>query len=89
MYRIRWPFAQVFGRLGVPLVIKVYVRFDKEAGVFVGVSHDIPGLVVEAATLDDLLKEADGLIPAMLAAEHKTVASPVSTRLSYTAPLPC
>jgi hypothetical protein len=89
MYPISWPWARVLSRLGVPLVVKIYVRFDKDACVFVGGSHDIPGLVVEADTLDELVREAIDLIPDMLAAEHKKMGAPISTRLSYTAPLPC
>ncbi|MDE2469893.1 MAG: DUF1902 domain-containing protein [Bradyrhizobium sp.] len=89
MYPIRWPLAEAVGRLGIPLVIKIRVLFDAEANVFVGTSPDVPGLVVEADSLDDVMREARELIPCLLNAEHKRVISPVSTKLSFTNPLTC
>ncbi len=68
MYRASWPCARLLGRLGVPLEVKVFVHFDDEAGVFVGVSPDVAGLVVEAASLDEMAREVNDLVPAMLSA---------------------
>lgn len=40
--------------------------WDDEAGVWVGTSEDVPGLCVEAPTLEELTDAADGLIPELL-----------------------
>lgn len=89
MYRASWPYARLLGRLGVPLEVKVFVHFDVEAGVFVGVSPDVAGLVVEAGSLDELAKEVSDLVPAMLSTDQKAAGTVVATRLSYTAPVHC
>lgn len=89
MYRASWPCARLLGRLGVPIEVKVFVRFDKEAGVFVGVSPDVPGLVVEAGSLDEIAREVRDLVPAMLSAGQKTGGRIAATRLSYTDPVHC
>ena len=84
MYRLGWPGAQALGRLGIPLLVKVMVRFDREAHVFIGTSKDLPGLVVEAESLDDMVHEVRDLLPAMLEAEHFARHGNLTTRLSYT-----
>lgn len=66
-YRLGWPFGGIVAKFGVPVAIAVDVIRDHEAGVFVGTSSDVPGLVVEAATLEELLSEAQSLIPELLA----------------------
>ncbi len=65
-YRLGWPFGRMISRFGVPVAIAVDVIRDEEAGVFVGTSSDVQGLVVEAATLEELLSEAQALIPGLL-----------------------
>lgn len=57
MYRIGFPFWKQMARLGVPLKLRVNVILDDEAGVFVATSDDLRGLVCEAASMDDLVKE--------------------------------
>lgn len=44
----------------------VYALWDDEAGVWVGTSEDVPGLCLESPTLEDLMREAEGLIPELL-----------------------
>lgn len=39
---------------------------DDEAGVWVATSNDVPGLVAEADTVEDLLKKLRVLIPELL-----------------------
>jgi predicted RNase H-like HicB family nuclease len=58
MYRVGFPFWKVAARRGVPVLLRVEITRDEEAGVYVGRSHDLDGLVVEAATLDELRTEA-------------------------------
>jgi len=89
MYRLGWPLAQTIGRMGIPLLVKVRVMFDREAGVFVGTSRDLPGLVVEAETLDEMVREVRDLLPAMLEAEHWARHQNVAARVSYTDAIAC
>jgi len=89
MYRLGWPGARILGRFGVALEVKVFVRFDKEAGVFVGVSSDLPGLVIEAESLDEMAREVHEMVPALLNAQPARVRAPVAARLSYTDALAC
>ena len=44
----------------------VIARWDDEASVWVATSDDIPGLVTEAASLDDLLKRVIAVAPELL-----------------------
>lgn len=46
--------------------LMVTAQWDAEAGVWVATSDDIPGLVTEAATLDDLLKRVMAVAPELL-----------------------
>ena len=55
MYRVGKPFWRFFAKLGVPLIVRVEVLFDKEAGVYVATSPDLHGLVAEASTKDELI----------------------------------
>ncbi|MBN8492372.1 MAG: DUF1902 domain-containing protein [Burkholderiales bacterium] len=71
-YRYSWPFGQLLARIGVPTKIRVDVIRDQEAGVFVGTSEDVRGLVVEAETLDALVSEAMELIPELM---HESAAN--------------
>lgn len=45
--------------MGVPLKVRVNVIRDEEAGVFIATSDDLRGLVCEAATMDELVKEVE------------------------------
>jgi hypothetical protein len=57
-------------RLGVmtlkPHAVKLEVSFDTQAHVFIGVSKDIPGLIVESTTVQDVIIEANRLLPHLL-----------------------
>ena len=59
MYRIGFPFWKQAARLGVPLKMRINVMRDREAGVFVATSDDLPGLVCEAASMAELLVEVN------------------------------
>ncbi len=41
--------------------------WDEEAKIWIATSKDVPGLVVEAASLDELAKEVTSLVPQLLA----------------------
>ena len=45
-------------RLGVPLLVRIQVLYDREANVFIATSTDLAGLVVEASSLDELMFSA-------------------------------
>ncbi|MEN5338347.1 DUF1902 domain-containing protein [Brucella pseudintermedia] len=44
----------------------VTAQWDEEAGVWVATSDDIPGLVSEAKTIDDLVKRVVAVAPELL-----------------------
>lgn len=58
-YPAGWPLWRVAARSGMPIHIKVKVLFDSEAGVFVAYESTLPGLVAEAETVDQLIKNID------------------------------
>lgn len=66
MYRIGLPFWKHFARLGVPLNLRVDVLRDEEVGVFIATSRDLPGLVCEAKTMDELVGEVNSSINDLL-----------------------
>ncbi len=59
MYKIGYPFWRLAARLGVPLRMRVDVAYDAEAKVFVATSADLRGLVCEAHTIDELVKQVN------------------------------
>jgi len=51
------------------MAVKSYVvnaLWDAEAGVWVATSDDVPGLVAEAATFEELDREVRALVPELL-----------------------
>jgi hypothetical protein len=60
MYRVGFPGWKLAARLGVPLGIRVDVRFDKESHSYWAVSPDLDGLSVSGLTLDELRNEVRG-----------------------------
>lgn len=49
------------------MTILVRANRDAEAGVWVAESPDLPGLIVEAGTSEELLAKLDDLIPELVA----------------------
>ena len=47
-------------------ILNVQAQWDAEAGVWVASSDDVPGLVAEAASLDELFRELQSLVPELL-----------------------
>lgn len=66
MYRVSWPAARVLGRMGVKLSVVLDITHDSEAGVFIAVSKDVPGLVVEGDSVEQVMREARNLIPELM-----------------------
>jgi hypothetical protein len=67
MSRIGFPFWRRAALLGVPLKLRVDVARDHDANVFVATSDDLKGLVCEAASMDDLVKEVGLAMTELLA----------------------
>jgi predicted RNase H-like HicB family nuclease len=65
-YPLGWHFSGVAQKLGVPTGARINVIFDDDARVFVATSKDVKGLVVEADTIEQLMTEANELIPMLL-----------------------
>jgi hypothetical protein len=49
-----------------PLRAIIRVLWDSEVSVWVATSDDVPGLVVEASSFDDVVKEVRALAPELL-----------------------
>lgn len=58
MYRVGLPGWRLAARMGVPVRLRVNIRHDLEANVYVAESPDLDGLIVEAHTLDEIKSEA-------------------------------
>ena len=58
MYRVGFPGWKLAARLGVPVRLRVNIRQDLEANVYVAESPDLDGLIVEGHTLDEIKDEA-------------------------------
>lgn len=65
-YRLGWPLGHFLAKAGVPTLIRVNVIRDDDAAVFVGTSHDVPGLVLETSTLEEMLSEINATVPELL-----------------------
>lgn len=66
--------------MGIPLKLRINVVRDEEAGVFVATSNDLRGLVCEAATMDELIKELQSSTHELLSMQLPTepAAKPVT-----------
>lgn len=80
MYRVGYPFWRTLGGAGIPLTLRVQVMHDSEANVFVATSDDLRGLVCEASTLDELVKEVNTSIDELidLQLNHKHIHRPIT-----------
>jgi predicted RNase H-like HicB family nuclease len=62
-------------------VLNVWADWDAEARVWVAASDDVPGLVAEAASLDELFCELQTLIPELLALNGMKHGEPAAFQL--------
>jgi hypothetical protein len=60
---------------------EVTAVWDPEASVWVAESNDIPGLVAEADSMDQLVPELEKIIPALITENH--VKNPSGRRVDY------
>lgn len=85
MYRIGFPFWKfVAKRLG-RISFRIEVIYDRDEKVFVATSPDLNGFVVEAATTDELVREANDVIHMLIREQLKdgtTKVDPVYKNLS-------
>jgi predicted RNase H-like HicB family nuclease len=65
-YRVGFPFWKTAAKMGCSLKMIVCIHKDAEAGVYFAHSPDLRGLVVEAATLEELREEVRSAAPALL-----------------------
>lgn len=79
MYRVGFPFWKTVARRGFPLVLRVQIMRDEDAGVYVARSPDLDGLVVEASSLDELRLEALNAADVLLELALKVDQPPRST----------
>ena len=71
MYRVGFPGWKIAARFGVPLLVKIEVTHDKTAEVFVAISPDLAGLVVEAKTIGLLFPEVYDCVDMLLSEQLK------------------
>lgn len=88
-YRLGWPFGLIAARMGVPISIGVDVIHDREAGVYVGTSNDLRGLVVEGDTLDIVKNEAHAAILELMELNHNLVPADSVARIRFNDNLSC
>lgn len=72
MYRVGMFGWRAVARRGWPVRLRVEIRQDLEANVYVAESPDLPGLVVEGHTLDEIKAEALAAAAILLELELKT-----------------
>lgn len=71
-YPFHFPLAMLFVKIGFTISIRIEVMLDKDAGVYVATSKDVPGLVIEAESLDEMKKEVTEAIPTLLALNNNS-----------------
>ncbi len=57
-------------------LITMDILFDSDAQVYIATSKDVPGLVVEAETVEGVLEEADHCIPELLEINKHLIRKP-------------
>ena len=66
---------QLWAACGLPVSIYVDVAFDKDAGVYVAIGRHIRGLVIEAASLDDVKREIENVLAELLSVNYPALGS--------------
>lgn len=69
MYRVGFPGWKLAAKVGIPMLLRVEVMRDRDAGVFVAISPDLRGLVAEAKTADELVRAVYDCTDMLLEAE--------------------
>lgn len=71
MYRVGWPAWRLAARCGAPMLLRVDVAQDKDAGVLIATSPDLQGLVVEASSTEELMREVFHCVDMLMEEELK------------------
>jgi len=82
-YPFRFPFPVFFAKLGFNLTIKIEIYRDTEADVYIAVSDDVPGLVIEAESYTKLKAEVAEAIPNLLELKNNSNYQHTSADLIY------
>ena len=82
-YRVGLPLWKLAARAGIPLKMEVCIHRDDEAGVYMAHSDDLRGLVVEAATLDELRDEVRSAAQTLLEAALGGRRPPTTPQLRF------
>lgn len=48
------------------MTLEIYAEWDAEAGVWVATSEDVPGLIMEAASMDVLIERLQFIVPELM-----------------------
>jgi len=64
--RPTFPGWRLLARFGVPVEVRVAIKFDADAGVYYVAESDLRGLRVEAATMDEMQREILGAASELL-----------------------
>lgn len=59
----------------------VHAQWDETANVWVASSDDVPGLVTEAPTTEELIQKLKFMIPELMSLNNHTLAGPVPFEL--------
>lgn len=65
-YRIGFPFWKLAYRLGATLTFRVIIHKGEESSVYWCESPDLPGLVAEMPTIEELIKEVNSMAEELL-----------------------
>jgi predicted RNase H-like HicB family nuclease len=71
------------GDISMRKFLTIEVSWDEEAKVWVAESEDISGLVTEAATMEELQKKLDIMIPEMLEANSNFYQFDQNNKIPY------
>ena len=83
-YPLRYPLSWVVARSGVTISINIKFIYDDDVKVFIAISDDIKGLVLEAENFNDLKKEVEEAVPVLLELACKRPLQKASTDVIFT-----
>lgn len=87
--RPTWPGWRALARLGIPVEIRVDVRFDPEAQVYYVSDSNLKGLRVEAETLDEMQIEILAAASDLLEARFDGSPPRTDTKIIMHSAAPC
>ena len=70
-----------FSEVAMEKLFYVHAEWDDEALVWVATSDDVPGLVTEASTTEELIAKLKVMIPELMALNEQSVLGPVPFEL--------